>query len=276
MNTAAKMWLAALLLALSVQASGAEPAAEPQKVLMVGNSLTYTYNIPAILERFAAETDRKLTITRHFAGGKDLTWHWTNARKPDGLSAAKAIEQGDFDLVILQDSSRRSLGQESRAEFARITTEYHRLMKKKSLRVMFYMGFLRNGGFPEDEIQTLSDMYTKQADALDAPCAPVALAVLRCHQERPDLALLDNQTDAKYALNKTGTHQSPFGTYLAACTLYAAIYDQSPVGLEFHAAFERSMKEVTFDKADAAAAQEIAWQTWQEYLKSRRPMEGAP
>lgn len=178
MNTVFKLWLAALLLALGVNASGAEPAVEPQKVLMVGNSLTYTYNIPAVLERFAAETGRKLTITRHFAGGKDLIWHWTNARKPDGLSAAKAIEQGDFDLVILQDSSRRSQGQESRQDFTRITTEFHRLTKKKSMRMMFYMGFLRNVRFPEDGIQTLSDMYTKQADALDVPCAPVALAFL--------------------------------------------------------------------------------------------------
>ncbi len=269
MNTVPKLFLPVLMLAISMQASGSEQVAEPRKVLMVGNSLTYTYNIPAILERFAAETGRKLTITRHFAGGKDLSWHWSNARKPGGLNAAKAIEQGDFDLVILQDSSRRSMGQESRTDFARITTEYHQLTKKKSMRMMFYMGFLRNGRFPKDAIQTLSDMYSKQADALKVPCAPVALAFLNCHRKRPDLALLDNQTDAKYALNKTGTHQSPFGTYLAACTLYSAIYNQSPVGLKFHAAFERPMKEVTFDEADAKAAQEIAWQTWQDYQKSR-------
>jgi hypothetical protein len=269
-----KVSLTVLLLAVGLHASGAEPAAEPWKVLMVGNSLTYTYNIPAILERFASETHRELTITRHFAGGKDLTWHWTNARKPDGLNAAKAIDQGDFDLVILQDSSRRSLEVESRADFVRITTEYHRLTKKKTMRMMFYMGFLRNGCFPEEGIRTLSDMYTRQADALDVPCAPVALAFLRGHKERPDLALLDNQIDGKYALNKTGTHQSPFGTYLAACTLYAAMYNRSPVGLTFRAAFDRQKKEVAFEKTDADAAQNIAWRTWQEYCKSQRLKSG--
>lgn len=266
-----KFLLSVLLITIGLQASGAEPTAEPKNVLMVGNSLTYTYKIPNILERFAAETGRKLVITRHFAGGKDLTWHWDNTHKPDGLNAAEVIEEGDFDLVILQDSSRRSLAEESLKDFARITTEYHRLTEKKSIPMMFYMGFLRNERFPEDAIKTLSDMYTDQANSLEIRCAPVALAFLRCHKERPNLALLDNQTDAKYAMNQTGSHQSPFGSYLAACTLYAAIYDQSPVGLKFHAAFDRRNKEVPFEAADAAAAQDIAWRTWQEYRKSRSP-----
>lgn len=258
-----------LLVVVSSQAWGAEPAAGPKKVLMIGNSLTYTYNIPGILRQFAAETDRELTLVGHFAGGKDLTWHWENSRKPNGATAAKAIDQGDFDLVILQDSSKRSMSKEMRADFRRITTEYHQLAQRQSTRMMFYMGFLRNGKFPPKEIEALGAMYTDQADKLQIPCAPVALAFQRCHQERPDLALLDNQTDAKYALNRTGTHQSPFGSYLAACTLYAAIYQQSPVGLKFRAAYN-GKQEVTFSEADAAAAQDIAWRTWQAYQAKRK------
>ncbi|QDU95963.1 hypothetical protein [Lignipirellula cremea] len=269
MRIVTKLGWIALLLALGSPAIAAEPVVEPHHVLMVGNSLTYTYNIPAILARFAAETDRELTLKTHFAGGKDLTWHWSNARKTAGLTAAQVIEQGDFDLVILQDSSRRSLSAESREEFVQVTKEYQQLAAKKSTRLLFYMGFLRNEKFPEDQVQTLDAMYTDQADALGISCAPVALAFQRCHQERPDLALLDNRTDGKYALNKTGTHQSPFGSYLAACTIYAALYDRSPVGLEFRAAFDQK-KEVTFEKEDTAAAQDIAWRTWQAWKKRQQ------
>lgn len=241
-------------------------AGEPQKILMIGNSLTYTWDIPTILERFAAETKRELKITRHFTGGKDLSWHWDNPS--ENLTAPQRIAQGGFDLVILQDSSQRSKKADERTDFARITGEYHKAISAGGMQTMFYMGFLREPDITQAKIQPLVDMYTTQADALGIACAPVALAFLRCQERLPALALLDNQADRKYAQNKTGTHQSPFGSYLAACTLWSAVFKQSPVGLRFRAAFD-AKRELPIDEADAKAAQEIAWAVWQEYAAKR-------
>jgi hypothetical protein len=62
-------------------------------------------------------------------------------------------------------------------------------------------------------------------------------------------------------LNKAGTHQSPFGSYLAACVIYSTLYDESPEGSSY-----RQLPDGTeLSPEDAALAQQIAWKTWQEF-----------
>lgn len=239
-------------------------AAEPTKILMIGNSLTYTWNIPAILEHFASDTKRNLVITAHTTGGKDLTWHWSNASKPSNQTAPEAIAKGGYDLVILQDSGQPLLKPEGQDAFAKIIPAYVNAISDAKMQAMLYMAHPTRKEVDLEGIRPIIDTYAKKADEFAIPCAPVALAFVRCNEKLPKLALIDQQTDRKYAMNKVATHQSPFGSYLAACTLYAVIYRQSPVGLTFHAAFD-AKTEVPIDAADAAAAQEIAWQVWQEY-----------
>ncbi|MEK7412538.1 MAG: hypothetical protein AAB263_04375 [Planctomycetota bacterium] len=253
-------------------------AAEPQKILMIGNSLTYTWNIPSILEHFATATKRTLTITAHTTGGKNLTWHWTNASKPSNLTAHEAIAKGGYDVVILQEFSTPLMRPDGQEAFAKIVPEYVKAIKDSSMQAMFYMAPLMLKDVNLDGIRPLIEAHSKKVDELATACAPVALAFVRGNEKLPKIALIDNQTDRKYAQNKVASHQSPFGSYLAACVLYATIYRQSPVGLTFRAAFD-AKTEIPIDAADAAAAQEIAWQVWQEYdqkhptAKAAKPKE---
>ena len=64
--------------------------------------------------------------------------------------------------------------------------------------------------------------------------------------ERPDIAL--RTADAR--------HPTLAGTYLAACTFYAALYDQSPEGLDYDAGLGAET---------AGYLQKVAWQTVQNY-----------
>ena len=242
--------------------------AEPSKILMVGNSLTYTYDIPKILGDLAQGAGKKIEITKHVAGGKSLAWHWANKSGKPERSVQEVIEGGQWDLVILQDSSSTAVKPESREEFKTSSRAFFDLVSKnKDTRLMFYMGFVRKPEITAADIKPVVDMYTEQADVFRVACAPVPLAFLRCREKAPQLALLDNQAGLKYAQNKTGTHQSPFGSYLAACTIYSAIYDQSPVGNPARASGEG----VVIEDGDAALAQQIAWETWSEYKASRKP-----
>ena len=250
--------------------SAAEPAAtsregEPKKILMIGNSLTYTWDIPAILEKFAEETGRELEVTAHVGGGKDLLWHSTTPLK-SGLTAPAAIAAGDFDLVILQEYSNILMKPEGRESFSKMVPQYLEAIKAKQADAMLYMAHPTRKEIDQAGIQPIIDAYSAESDAHNLVCAPAALAFVRSNEKHPELALIDQQTDRKYAQNKAATHQSPFGSYLAACTLYAAIYKESPVGLKFHAAFDRRT-EIPFEAADALAAQEIAWEIWQAYAK---------
>lgn len=260
----ALVFLLGFPLCQSARAAGAEPS----KILMVGNSLTYTYDIPKILGDLAQGAGKKVDISRHVAGGKSLSWHWANKSGKPERSVQEVIEGSKWDLVILQDNSSSAVKPETREEFKTSARQFFDLItKNKETRMMFYSGFVRKPDITAADVKPVIDMYTEQADALQVACAPVVLAFLNCREKAPQLALLDNQAGLKYAQNKTGTHQSPFGSYLAACTIYSAIYDQSPVGNPSHTSGDGTVIE----DADAALAQQIAWDTWCAYKASRKP-----
>lgn len=240
---------------------GHSATAAPEEVLMIGNSLTYTYNIPQILEDMASGSGKKLSITAHVAGGKSLAWHWNNKSGKNPMTAPEAIAAKSWDLVILQEGSRVAFKADTLAEFNACIPGYvEAVAKNKETRLMFYTGFVRKPDVTEADIKPVEEMYHTQAAAFQLTSAPVVRAFLRCRERAPKLALLDNETELKYAQNKTGTHQSPFGSYLAACTLYAAIYDQTPVGNPARKCGEG----MVIEDEDAQLAQEIAWATWNE------------
>jgi hypothetical protein len=150
--------------------------------------------------------------------------------------------------------------------------QYFAAIQDKKMSMMLYMACPTIKEVTAQLLNPVAEQYTAMANTLNVPCAPVIHAFVLCSEKRPDLALIDNQSDRKYALDKVNTHQSPFGTYVAACTLFAAIYGQSPVGLTFHAAFD-GKTEVPFAAEDATFAQEIAWQAWQSYAAKRPAAE---
>lgn len=245
---------------------GAGREGEPRKVLMIGNSLTYTYGIPSILEKFAEVSKKKLDLTAHTAGGKSLAWHWANASKPSNLTAKEAIDKGEYDLVILQEFSNGFAKAETRAEAEKVIPEYVAEIRMRKMRAMLYMAHPTAKEVDAARLKPIVEGYTGMSEKLKVPCAPVALAFIRFNEKYPKIALIDAQTTLKYGTGAKMTHQSAFGSYLAACVLYAAIYHESPVGLSFHGAFD-GKKEIAIEAGDAKAAQEVAWEVWQGWEK---------
>jgi hypothetical protein len=92
----------------------------------------------------------------------------------------------------------------------------------------------------------LDDAYTSIGKKLDAQVVPVGRAFERAIQLRPELKL--RIADRK--------HPTLAGTYLAACTFYAALHQQNPEGLSYAAGL---------DPDDAAFLQRVAWDTAEEY-----------
>lgn len=104
----------------------------------------------------------------------------------------------------------------------------------------------------------------KLANELDALTVPVPLAVLKLLQKRPDLTL-------RYSDN---AHLNQLCAYLTACCFYAAIVDESPVGLSVRGinnpGFKNGVdpdgnpKNVIFPEELATVLQETAWEAVQE------------
>ena len=111
------------------------------------------------------------------------------------------------------------------------------------------------------------------ADQLDVSVAPMSLVALRCQEQRPDLTLR--------FINDA--HLNQVLSYLTACTLYAAIFEQSPEGIPVDSITDirffkkedgtidktkdRNGDPITrkFSDKDRLQLQRIAWEAWTEF-----------
>ena len=92
----------------------------------------------------------------------------------------------------------------------------------------------------------LAEAYTVAGNANNALVIPAGLAFARAREKQPELNL--------YAPDKR--HPSLAGTYLAACTTFAALTGRSPVGNSYYAGV---------DEPTAKFLQQTAWDTVQDY-----------
>ena len=97
----------------------------------------------------------------------------------------------------------------------------------------------------------LADAYTKAGNDNGALVIPAGLAFAAALKQRPGLVL--------HAADKR--HPSVAGTYLAAATVYAALFKKSPEGLKYTAGL---------DGDTARFLQTVAWQTVQDYYAPKQ------
>jgi hypothetical protein len=91
--------LAALLLVLAPWLAYAQaPEAKPLRILFIGNSLTYTGDVPGRLAMLARAMGRKAEVDSITAPGYTLEDHWREGK------AQEAIRKG-WDVVVLQQGS---------------------------------------------------------------------------------------------------------------------------------------------------------------------------
>lgn len=213
----------------------------PSNVLFVGNSFIYYNNslhnhYRALVESSEYEFGTR-PITRSMTiSGAYLPEH--AAGIPSMLAAA------DWDVVILQGNSLGPIRKASAEPFREAARDYSTLVREQDGRPVFFMTWAYTGK-PEMTSQ-LDAAYTEIGRELAAQVVPVGLAFVTVTNERPDIML--RMADAR--------HPTLAGTYLAACTFFAALFNQSPEGLEYSAGL---------DKKDAAYLQEVAWQTVLSY-----------
>ena len=159
-----------------------------------------------------------------------------------GLPSMLATE--DWDVVILQGYSLGPISEATAEPFRKAARDYSTLVREHDAQPVFFMTWAYTGK-PEMTSQ-LDTAYTEIGRELGAHVVPVGLAFATVTDARPDIAL--RIADAK--------HPTLAGTYLAACTFFATLFNQSPEGLEYSAGL---------DINDAAYLQGVAWQTVLSY-----------
>ncbi|KAF0246178.1 MAG: hypothetical protein FD180_920 [Planctomycetota bacterium] len=185
------------------------------KVLFIGNSYTYVNDLPGTVEALAKASgqDPRLQVQGMTAGGATLQVHWDS-------NAAAAIRDTDWNYVVLQEQSLTPLSESGRDTlFFPYARKFHEVIQARGAKSLFYMTWK----WPDSKTpqESLTQPYLDITRELGAQVAPAGMAL--------ELVLKRNPEFQFYA--DKGGHPTPAGTYLVACTFFAAIYDKSPVGL---------------------------------------------
>jgi hypothetical protein len=210
--TARTLCLAFLALSLSSGLWGQD--ALPERVLFVGNSYTYFWNLPQHVHLLAASQDINLLTRQSTSGGTHLGQHW---RGEKNLRSRELIQTGDYDIVVIQDHSLRAIEYPDSLLF--YGQKFNEIIRATGARPYLYMTWARS--WDPYMQQEITDRYTELAEQIGAVIVPVGPAWARARELRPDLELYDPDD----------SHPNPTGTYLAACVFYGVLTGQSPVGL---------------------------------------------
>ena len=207
----------------------------PIKMLFIGNSFTQRNDLPTLISEIARGKGMRIDHDLISVGGASLRNHW-NA----GL-AAKAIETGNYDYVVLQEQSTLPVKNAKRmAENVRLFDE---LIKRCGSKTVLYMTWAREHT-PEAQ-QMIADAYNTIGAELGAVVVPVGLAWQSFRAQHDTPVLYDRDQ----------SHPSLAGSYLAACVFLTVLLKTSPVGLECTAAKK-------LDAADIKALQSAAWKQY--------------
>jgi len=181
------------------------------KVLFVGNSYTYGYNLPHIVSIISAETSTKLITRKSTIGGATLKEHWIGGRE---LETRKIIAEGDFDVVVLQDFSMSALNApDTSFKYIQLFCDFIR--SHGGLPYLFNTWAREKVPQYQAEIDA---MYAIAAEEYDAFRVPVGPAWELAMNLRPTVDLFTSD----------GSHPNELGTMLSACVFVRVICGDLP------------------------------------------------
>ena len=205
-------------------------------ILWVGNSFFYYNNSmhghynDLVRSGEPGATNRSTSLT---ISGSGLDWHDMAAYlQPDGIGKYSFVPGNkivfnppgrQFDTVIMMDCSQCPVHPQLAAAFHATVKKNAEIIAKYGARPVLFMSWAYKD-VPEMTAQ-LAEQYTIAGNANDALVIPAGLAYAKAIARRPELELY--QPDKR--------HPTLAGTYLAACTTYAAIRRKSPVGIKYDA-----------------------------------------
>jgi len=232
----------------------------PKSFLFVGNSFMYYNNsmhnafgkIVRSANQLNSDGYRATSVT---ISGSGFQWHDVGSYfRPDALAeysfvAGNQVRFNDYeqlyDVVIMMDCSQCPVHPKLKNVFHEYAAKHSETIIRNGARPVLFMTWAYED---RPEMTTaLAEQYTLAGNANGTLVVPAGLAFAKSRSERPELQLY--QADKR--------HPSPAGTYLAALTIFASIYDKSPLG---------SAPGDGMDAETSTFLQNIAWQTVEEYF----------
>jgi hypothetical protein len=191
------------------------PAAKPRalRILFIGNSLTYTGDVPGRLEKLARAMGRRAVVESVTAPGYSLEDHWRDGK------AAAAIRKG-WDVVVLQQGT--SSRQPDRSQLLEFVRRFAAPIRATGAKVALYMVWPTSDRM--QDFRGAISAHREAATAVDALLVPVGEAWLRAMS-----------ADKRLRLYADAVHPGSLGVDLAVLTFYFTFFPAGPQ--EFDDAF---------------------------------------
>ncbi|MCB0754680.1 MAG: T9SS type A sorting domain-containing protein [Flavobacteriales bacterium] len=225
--------------------------AQTTDILFLGNSYTYTANLPGMLYSLALAGGDTIYHESNTPGGYTLEGHSTNA-----TSLAK-IASRDWDFVVIQEQSQKPSFPP--AQVAAETYPYAEILvdsiksNYECTEPVFFMTWGRKEGDQQNcqfytPLCTFEGMNARLRESYIEMASDNNATVAPCGAAWQQMSLVDN-TFWQGLYSGDGSHPSAKGTYLNACVFYATIFRQTPVGIPYYS---------NIGQQDAEALQQLA------------------
>lgn len=174
----------------------------PKRVLFVGNSFTYFYNLPQVVSAMARSQDWVLETRQSTVGGSNLEQHWKSQR---GAMTKSLIENQDWDYVVFNNHSLSAIDQPE--AFMEYGKKFAQLVKDRGAKPVFMMTWAyQSNPLMQAEVTA---MYRRLGEEADADVVPAGPLFAEARSLRPDLDLFFDDK-----------HPSSNGTYLLGLAFY--------------------------------------------------------
>ncbi|MBI2215635.1 MAG: hypothetical protein HYU52_18460 [Acidobacteria bacterium] len=200
------LWIIAF--ALSTVASSAGATDAPLRVLFLGNSLTYTNDLPLVVEALSASSVRHIRATTIAGPNYGLEDLWREAK------VQEAIRSRRFDVVVMQQGP--SALSSSRSELVKWSKTFGAAIREHGAEPALYMVWpsLERMG----DRQRVSESYRIAAKECGCRLLPAGDAWQAAAKAKASISL--------YGVD--GFHPSREGTYLAALVIWAELTGEDP------------------------------------------------
>jgi hypothetical protein len=188
---------------------GGPPLGSTLRVLFLGNSLTFTNDLPGMLQQLAVEGGAvQIEVQDASQPGFALEDHWATPQ------SRAVLDEGGWDIVILQQGP--SSLPESRTNLVTWAETWAGAIRAQGGVPALYMVWPDRSrlAFFDD----VRESYEAAADAAEGAFYPAGEAWRAAWAQDPSLELY----------GPDDFHPSVLGTYLAAVTIYRGITDRAP------------------------------------------------
>lgn len=192
---------------------GEVSAQDTTRILFVGNSFTYFYNLPQVVAAMGREKDTPMLTRQSTVGGSNLEQHWKGEK---GTRTRALLDQGKWDYVVFNNHSLSPI--ETPESFIEYGKKFAGLVREKGAEPVFMVTWAyKSNPLMQGEITRMYESLCSETGSDCVPCGPM---FSKARLERPDLNLFSDDK-----------HPSHNGTYLLGLAFFKYFTGSSTSGM---------------------------------------------